>query len=44
MVEVHAEHNFTNGLRAQFEHVLVDIPGLALAIQLVEDGEGVLTG
>jgi hypothetical protein len=42
VVEVHAEDQFADRLRAEFEHVLVNVPGLALSVELVKDVKSLL--
>ena len=39
VVEVHTEDQFSDRLRAELEHVLVNVPGLALSVELVKDVE-----
>ena len=37
MVEVEAKSKLANGLRAQFQHIEVNIESIALLIQLIEN-------
>lgn len=42
VAKVHAEDKLADSLGAKLEHVLVDVPGLALLVELVKDLEGLL--
>ena len=39
MAEIFAEREGSDGLRGQLDHVLVDVPGLVVGVQLVEHGK-----
>jgi hypothetical protein len=36
VLEVNTQHQFTNRLRTQLQHILINIPGLAHLIELIE--------
>jgi hypothetical protein len=40
MPKVHVQNKLTNGLGAELEHILVDVPCLVGSLQLVENREG----